>query len=1002
MTGLGELNSVQAPIADALVDAGWTFVPGEALDRTFEQPFVEAEVVAALIRLNPEIAADPSRVDEILPLLRMLPLASWNDGLVATNQRFASWLNGSESHEYIGTNGPAGVKLIDFDDFSNNRFVVSTEVTFGPPSGRARFDVVLWVNGFPLVVGELKTPSSQLISWVKAASEIVDVYQPRHPDFFVPNVVCFASEGKEFMYAAVGNPVQSWEQWGKTTESPKLADVLTSVRSMLTPAVVLDLLRNFTLYEAPKTNDDDGRLHKIIARYTQYEAVNLICERAVDPERKGGLIYHTQGSGKTLAMVFAAGKMLRDPRLNLPTVVLIADRVSLVRQTWDQFRTTNMPRLVVPSTANEFKQLLRSDRRGIIFSTVHKFAGAQGELNARDNIIVLVDEAHRTQEGGLGLAMRAALPNATFVGFSGTPIAGLDRNTFRTFGDVSDPGYALHSYDSDQSIADGMTVPVHVAPRLVTFNLDRESLDTAFEALRDEEDLDEEQAEVLTRRVSKKSTFFSNPERIRAVCADIIEHFYATVDPLGMKAQIVVIDREACADYFDQLTAQLAAMDIGDEVAVVISVTSSKDEDPRLVRFRLSESEEEALLKRFRTFSDPLKFLIVTSKLGTGFDAPIEGVLYLDKPLKEHTLFQTITRTNRRWQNPATKQDKRYGLVVDYVGLGGGFARAMAPANPDQKQRDIDIDGLVDMFESEIGVAMVRFAGIDHERVTSATLLNSQERFSGEKDLAAFFAQFKLLEGVWESTWPHDRLLPWKSAYRFLSQVYATLAPSSGNADLSWQRLGAKTLDLVHSYMSDIRIETRATVIVADANTIQRLIDDGFGRELIDVKHQSAADIVDSIAARLKKRLEGANGDHAIFVSLAERLERLREQTLTAAEQSFEWLRDAFELARDVTTAERAEDEGGVDGLSMLPDPRLGALTQIFDEFAPPDTPAMVGRVVADIDAIVKEVRFDGWAATQKGDRAVRRAVRSVLRKYQLHTHPELFDRAYEYIAVHY
>lgn len=644
--------------------------------------------------------------------------------------------------------------------------------------------------------------------------------------------------------------------------------------------------------------------------------------------------------------------------------------------------------------------MLSSDRRGLIFATVHKFGGA-GLLTERDNVVVLVDEAHRTQEGDLGMTMRAALPTATLLGFTGTPIAKLERNTFETFGDDTDEQRTLHTYDSDQSIADGMTVPIHVSPRLVSFHLDREGLDAAVEELVATEGLSDDEAEALIKRVSRTGTFFSNPERITAVCSDLIDHFYATVDPLGLKAQVVVYGREACAAYFDELTAQLAARGHTDEATVVIS-SGSKEDDESLARFKRTDADEEKLLRRFRTFGDPLKFLIVTAKLGTGFDAPIEGVMYLDKPLKEHTLFQTITRTNRTWRNPDTNQDKRYGLVVDYVGLGAGFARAMAPANPEQQKRMIDLDGLVDQFESELKLAMTRFAGIDHAEVTTQTLMDAQARFNDDSDKQEFAVQFKLLEGIWETAWPLDRLRPMKAKYRFISQVYASITPSDTSASLLWPRLGAKTLALVHSHMSEIEVTSADSVIVADASTIQRLIDEGIEIDVEDAENKTADEIVDSIAGRLKKRLEGPNGDHQVWKSLGERLDRLRTDAITSAEESVNVMRRLFELAHDVTVAENVEDDAGAAGLSVLPDANVGALTQIFREYVPDDAPLMIGQVVTDVDNIVKHVVYTGWADTQKGDMVVRRELRNALRKHQVHNTPGLFDRAYEYVRANY
>ena len=1009
MPGMTEHNSVQQPLVEELVRLGWSYVPGKELDREHEQVFVESEVSEALARLNPDVADDRSRATEVVKQLRNLTFAVDDEGLVETNRDATQWLRGLRSHKFVGADSFRPVRLIDFGDLANNRFVVSDEVSYGPPGSKARFDIVLFVNGLPLVVGETKTAFKQKVSWLTAANEVVEHYQEKYAPFFTSSVFSFATEGRELMYGATGAPVEHWMTAGPAKEHPMLADVLSASRWLLAPASVLKLLSSYTLFETPDDNSGVASLRKLIARYMQFDAVELMVARAHAGQSRRGLIYHTQGSGKTLAMVFAAGQLLQDPGLANPTIVLVADRVELVRNAWDQFRTTNMPRLLAPSTARELHDLLgREDRRGLVFTTVHKFAGAVAGLNRRSNIVVLVDEAHRTQEGNLGLTMRAALPNALFFAFTGTPIAELDRNTFATFGDDDDPKRTLHAYTSDQSIADGMTVPIHVDPRLVTFRLDKDAVDEAFDELRLAEELDDEQAEVLARRGSRVDVIFANPSRIDEVCADIVDHFYSTVDPLGEKAQIVVYDRAACVAYHARLTQLLAERQAArrplDEAAVVMSVTGGKDEGDAWAVHRRTESEEAELLKRFRTYGDPLKFLVVTARLGTGFNAPIEGALYLDKPMKDHTLFQTITRTNRTWRNPSTGQEKRYGLIVDYVGLGSGFARAMAPANGDQDPRSVEVDGLIDQFEAELATTMRWFAGIDHTTIGSTTLLDAQQRIAKDADRDAFVTSFLMLEGIWEACAPHLRLAHHQPAYRFLAKIYASIAPVGPRADLVWQRLGTKTLDIVFEHMSDVKVTHTDAVVVADADTIRRLEEEGLLPGLEDVEHQTAAEVLDTIYARLKKRLQGPNGNHPIYRSLAERLEDLRARTISDAQQSIDWLRDAFTVARDLRAAENAEDEAGVEGLDLLPDPNVFALTQIFREYAPPETPVLIEKVVAEVDAIVKEVTAgnSGWASTQKGDRAVRREVRNTLRTYGLHIVPGLFERAYDYIAEHY
>ncbi|CAM4008296.1 type I restriction endonuclease subunit R [Janibacter anophelis] len=1012
MGKLNESTTTQAFVIDHLKAAGWHHVPGKDLGREHEDVLLEDGVIDAIERLNPGVDDHPEQAQVLLNELRALTLAAGQDGLVETNQRFTTWLRGLHTHDFRGQNRNEPVHLIDFRNPGRNTYIVSDEVTFGAGSIKSRFDIVLWVNGIPVVVGETKSSTSASISWFHAAKDIHEHYEPHHPAFFAPNILNFATEGKDLRYAGGRTPLDHWQSWDVSTAPAGEYGwdrVGRAVDTLLTPATILDFLAGFTVYETTRTPAGAPVLIKVLARYPQYEAVKLILDRVRDGSRNRGLIHHTQGSGKTLAMTFAAAQMMRDKSLKNPTVILIADRIQLVDQTYAQFRSAGMPALSTPATAEALRTLLASDKRGLIFTTVHKFRDAP-VLSERDNIVVLIDEAHRTQEGGLGQSLRAALPNATFFGLTGTPIADLEKNTYDLFGHPDDPGRTLHAYTSDRSIADGMTVPIHVTARLVDFQLDQEGLDAAFAEMLDEEDLDDEQRDFITRKASRTSTFFSNPERIETVCADIVDHFYATVDPLGMKAQVVVNDRDLCVAYETELRRLLVkrATDTGtapDEVRVVMSV-QPKD-DATLQPYKLTREEENALLDRFRAYGDPLKFLVVTAKLGTGFDAPIEGVLYLDKPLKLHTLFQTITRTNRNWTHPVTGQRKKNGLVVDYVGLGEGYARAMVPADPEKAKRHIDLEGLIDVFEAELPSVLDQFNGIDRTKVGYEVLQAANERMPDEAARDRFATRFGLLEGIWETAWPHPRLGPHREDYGFLAKVYQNIKPSSSNLDLLWHRLGAKTLDLVHSRIGPVTLTaTTKEAVVADAGTIQTLLDDPtFAHLETEVQDKSAQQVLDSITKRLQARIDGDTGDHKVWATLAERLEALRERAIGQAENALDWLRDLLTTARDLTVAEHAEDDGGREGLDALPpltDPNVGALTQIFQEYAPADTPVLIGRIVEQVDSIAREVCHPGWVAKDASVRDVRLALRKTLKQNGLSHDGDLFDRAYGYIEQHY
>jgi type I restriction enzyme R subunit len=1009
MASFSELSVVQKPVIDLLVENGWTHIPGSALKRDRTAVIVESEVRAALIRLNPLIAASPDRADEVLLQLRRVINDTRELGLVRSNQALLPWLRGQHNIRFTDQGVHEPIRFIDFDNPGVNTLVVSDEVTFGPAGNSCRFDLVLWVNGVPLVVGEAKTGVAPGVSWFNGAVDIHDSYEKQHPEFFAANVFSFATDGRELQYGAVGTDPSGWQAWGSTESDPNLAGwprVQLAVQTLLTPATLMRVLSDYVLFER---DDRDGKtvLTKIVPRYPQFEAVEAICARVIGGQKKRGLVFHTQGSGKTLAMAYAAVKLMREPSLKNPTLVLIADRIGLVKQTYDQFKTTAMPSIHTAKSTADMREFLAGDQRGAIFTTVQKFKGA-GVLNERDNIIVLIDEAHRTQEGSLGQQLRAALPNASFYGFTGTPIADIDRNTYTLFGDPDDPGHALNTYDSDRSIADGMTVPMHVAARLVQFNIDKEQLEAEFQALAVTEGLDDAEKEVLSAKLGRLSTFVANPKRINAVCQDIVEHFYATVDPLGMKAQIVVYNRAMCVAYADELRNLLAEradarQEPVDEVAVVMTIQGKGDED--WSRFELSDTAEETVLNRFRSVRDPLKFLIVTSKLGTGFNAPIEGVMYLDKPLKLHTLFQTITRTNRTWKNPLTGQEKHFGLIVDYFGLGDGFARAMLPSDPNRKQRSVETEGLIDIFEDELANVLDRFAGIDRSVGDFASFQAGLERIPDENAVGRFTASYGVVSGIWEALYPDLRLEQFTDDYRWLTRIYQALTPRDASAQRIWRKLGAKTLALVHDSITDIAVtDPGFNAVLADEETIKRLREKGLIGPNVTVKNlvKTAQETVDDIAARIKRKMAGTTGDHLIYRSLADRLEKLREAQLLRVSDSIDYLHDIFVLARDLTAAEKIEDETGIEGLDLLPDPRVGALTQIFEQYAPAGAPVILGNVVRSIDDIVTDVRYDGWSRTQKGDQLVRIEIRRVLRGYGLPMTGELFDRAYDYIAENY
>jgi type I restriction enzyme R subunit len=1002
-----ESSTIQKALIDWAVFAGWDHIRGENLPRNHHDVVIASWVKQAITDLNPELAQDLASAELVLDDI-LATVTSAVDGLVAANERMTVMLRGE--HSFVTADGKhAPRRLIDFTDPRANKLVVADEVTIGAPGAARRFDIVFYVNGLPLVIIETKNPVKQGATWLTAAKDIHDVYEVEYPNFFAPNVFNVATDGNELRVGAIRSEPneQSWSLWGSTELSPTLVGpkrTEEAAKRLLTPESVLTLLETFTLFRHPASATEV--MTKMVARYPQVEAVAAIHDK-VRSGSSGGLIWHHQGSGKTMVMAFAAFRLLKDPDGTDPTVIVLCDRTQLVRQASEAFRTAGMPGIHVPANSYALRQFVRQGSSGVIFTTIHKFANA-GKLSDRDNIVVLVDEAHRTQEGSLGEQMRAAVPNATFFGMTGTPVSEQDRNTFKLFGDPADPNFVLSRYEPVRSIVDGTTVPVSVEARLVQFNLDKAALDEAFDDLADDEDITDDEKVFLSGKVAHTATILRNPERIQQVCADIVEHYLTRFRPLDLKAQVVALDREMVILYADAIRTELARRGVDIEVGVNIHVSNSKNELPTLKPYAMTEAEEEVQKRRFLDVNDKLCFLVVTSKLMTGFDAPIEGVLYLDKPIKAQNLFQTITRPNRTWTNPKTKQVKKFGLVVDYIGLAKAIGAALIdPTSEDggEGPEVVDTEKLAGKFVTELALLLAKFDGIDTTKTDWDSLAEARERIESETDREAFIKGFIAIETIWEFLYPHAMLDPFKSQYLWLAALYESIKPTNVAHTLLWARLGTKTLDLIHSKMADVKV-------VAATNRSVKL--DAAGIELvkqiaeklklpIDEKDPAAItfdDVIDSIESRVKRRLDESGS--GVYRSLAERIEKLRQKSITSAEDSLEFLKQALEIARDVVAADKLAEENKLDENERLFDPKQRALSQIIEENTPAGLHVVVPDVAARIDAIVSEVAFTGWRESTPGDREVKKQLRAVLKQFGLPVAGELFDRAYVYVRENY
>lgn len=956
-------------LGEELKPSRWTYAAATAMPRQPGEVMVEPWVREALIALNPEIAEQPDRADEVIYALRAILLSVQGDGLVRANENFMAWLRGEKTMPF-GPNGEhVAVRLVDFTQPAKNRLTVTNQWTYQTGSVVKRFDVVFLVNGLPVVIGEAKTPTRSAVTWFDGAYQVNEIYEKEIPAMFVLNVFSFATEGRLLRYGSIRMPIELWGPWrdDDNQDEGELRHVRATVESLMRPGVVLDILKNFTLFATDKKH----RRIKVICRYQQYETTNKIVARVVAGYPKKGLIWHFQGSGKSLLMIFAAQKLRMHPRLGNPTVMIVVDRIDLDTQISATFNAADVPNMIGVGDRQELQRLVNQDVRKVLITTIHKFGEATGEWNARKNIIVMVDEAHRTQEGDLGRKMREALPNAFLFGLTGTPINRADKNTFWAFGADEDSAGYMSRYSFQDSIRDKATLPLHFEAPTVKLKIDKDAIDEAYEQITD--DLNEQDRDDLAKRAAKMAVLVKNPERVRAVVEHIVQHYQTKVEPNGFKAQVVCFDRECCVLYKN-------AMDgiVGPEASTIVMSAGPKDPAEWSVHMRDKDAEEK-VLDRFRDPLDPLQFVIVTSKLLTGFDAPILQAMYLDKPMKDHNLLQAICRTNRTYG-----QTKAHGLIVDYIGIFDDVAQALDFDEKAVQQVVSNIDELRKELPVQVQKCLAFFPDVDRSVGGYEGLMAAQQCLPDNKTRDQFAAVYTVLGRIWEALSPDPCLGSYAVDYRWLTQVYESVKPVSGNGKLLWHRLGAKTIDLINENVHVEAVRDDIDTLVLDAEVLDGILKDANpGRKAREVEIK--------LIARLRKHA----GDPK-FEELGERLERIREKHEQGLLNSLEFLKAILVVAKDTVEAENqgdAEEEQ---------DRALTALTDLFNEVKSKHTHVIVERIVADIDSIVRQVRFPDWQASSQGEREVRLALRRTLLKYKLHTDQELFDKAYGYIREYY
>lgn len=677
-----------------------------------EHPILELRLRRTLKRLNR--ALPPQSIDDAIHQMNRLP----HRALEQNNHAVYRMLVDGVTIEI--PNRPHGrsfdiVRVLDFENPENNDFLAVRQFTILENRRERRMDIVVFLNGIPVAVFELKNPALQTDS-LRTAWQQLQTYKAELPSFFAYNQLLIVSNGTEARIGTISAPFERFAPWRDMAQGANERRTLeTLLHGVFSPRNLLELIQHFIVFES------DGQvLTKKVAGYHQFHAVKKAVESvrqasSPDGNRRGGVIWHTQGSGKSLTMAFFTGRLVRDRALNNPVVVVLTDRNDLDNQLYDTFCRCQELFGGAPTQAvsrAQLRNLLRTEGGKVIFTTVQKFFEANGEhprLSERSNVIVLADEAHRSQYGfidGFARRVREALPNATFVGFTGTPIETDDRDTRAVFGDY------ISIYDIQRAVEDGATVPIYYESRLAKLELPEDQkphLDQEIEELTESEEIEQKQR--LLARWTQLERLVGAPKRLAQIASDLIEHFEARQRALPGKAMIVCMSRRICVALYNEIVQRRPGWHDEDDAkgTVKVIMTGSVSDPSEWTRHTRDKAARDRLAQRFKNPGDPFQLAIVRDMWLTGFDAPCLHTIYIDKPMRGHTLMQAIARVNRVFR------DKPGGLVVDYIGIAHELKQAMANYSRSGGAGDpaIDQQKAVEALQVKLEVCQDLFHGFD-------------------------------------------------------------------------------------------------------------------------------------------------------------------------------------------------------------------------------------------------------------------------------------------------
>jgi type I restriction enzyme R subunit len=807
---MSEQSSVQNPLIKYVSEkeTGWEYVSREqsATHRRGETGLFFYDVLKEqLVKLNSGIV-DEAKADSIIKDLENVR------STIEGNSDVLRYLKGEKSVYDDGEKREINLNLIDFEDISRNKFHVTDEWRYANGTHANCGDVILLVNGIPVIIVETKGAHKK--EGIAEGIDQIRRYHRETPEMVTHNQIFDVTHMLDFYYGVTWNldhkGLFNWKDVEKGNFEKKVKTFFNRER-------VLKFIKDYIVFFRK-----DDVLFKIILRQHQTRAVEKVIERARDKAKRTGLIWHAQGSGKTFTMIVAAEKILKDPVFGKPTVVMLVDRNELESQLFrnlDAYGFKDGEGMEIADSRKDLERLLSTDYRGLIVSMIHKFEHIRKDINTRDSIFVLVDEAHRTTSGDLGNYLIAALPNATYFGFTGTPIDKITygKGTFKVFGKDDEKGY-LDKYTIAESIEDGTTVKLNYALAPSEIRVPQEMLEKEFYALMEKEGVtDVDQLNKLLERSVNLRNFLKSDERVQKVAAFVANHYKESVEPMGYKAFLVAVDREACALYKAELDKHLPL-----EYSTVVYSKAHNDSDV-FKKHYLAEDEEKRLKGKVFPKKDTLpKILIVTDKLLTGYDAPILYCMYLDKPMKDHTLLQAIARVNRPYEDDEGLK-KPCGFVLDFVGIFEKLEKALAFDSDVVGSVIQNIDVLKEAFISLITKDVKEYERFIQGRQDDKLIEQAIEYFSDKEKREAFFKYFKRLEMLYEIISPDKELRDHMNKYLRLSSLYTIILNAFSKRVVVDKELMRKTQKLVQSSVENYDIPRPYKIYEMKEDTLQAL-----------------------------------------------------------------------------------------------------------------------------------------------------------------------------------